>query len=139
FVQELIEKGQIEALATNPLAQFGPPRRPLLGASLLPERLVAQNLYRETGIRYRTIVALDGTRYSPAQKRPSGQLVGEFLVELGHQDIAQELTGNDYDALLELLGRNVTMDAAASILRWVDVAVNQALIQRTEIQRWQAI
>jgi len=139
LVQQLVDSGQIQELARNPFAQFGTPRRPLLGASLLPERLVEDNLYRETSIRWRTIVALDGTRYSPAQKRADGQLVGEFLVELGHQDIAREMTGRDYDALLKLLDRNASMDAVASILRWVDVTVNQALVQRNEIQRWQAI
>lgn len=139
LIRRMMEDGTFQVLAGNPLAQFGTTNRAYLGPTVLPERLVSVNEYRESQIRYRTLVALDGTRYSPAQKRPTGELIGEFLVELGHQDIASELTSRDYDALLQLLSANASMQAEASILGWADLTINRALIERTEIQRWQAI
>lgn len=138
LVQQMIANGQFAALAGNPLAQFGPQRQ-YLGATILPERLVAENLYYEASIRYRTVIANDGTRYSPAQKKASGELVGEFLVELGDQDIARELSGRDYDALLKLLASTASVAAVDFMVGWTDRTVNQALIEKTELQRWQAL
>ena len=138
LVADMVANGQFAALAGNPLAQFGPQRQ-YLGATILPERMVEENVYRESSIRYRTVIANDGSRYSPAQLKASGELVGEFLVELGDQDIARQLSGRDYDALLRLLGRNTSMQAVDTIVGWTDRTVNQALVERTELQRWQAI
>lgn len=141
FLREMENKGYLNTLANNPLVQFGPPERPYLGATLLPERMVNENFYTETGIRMTTVVALDGPRYGPAQLRQSGQLVGSFDVKLADQDIAREFTGRDYDAFLDVLrngGGN--MEAAARIIfGFVDQAITRALVERTEIARWQAL
>jgi len=139
LIQDLEADGTLAALIGNPFAQFGPSREPLLGATILPERVVNRNEYTEANIRYRTVIAAHGTRYSPVQIRNQGQMVGTFLVELGEQDIGAEFTARDYDALIELLAANQTMEAAAALINWFDVSIVQALAQLTEKMRWDAI
>lgn len=138
LLNEMRESGYFESIARNPLAQFGRRARRYIGAELLPERLVEENAYREEQIRYRTVVANAGTRYSPAQKK-GADLVGSFLVELANGDIAREFSGRDYDALLRVLMRNDSMEAMASLTRWFDTTVNLALVEAMEVWRWQAI
>jgi len=137
LVASLIADGTVRTLAINTGAQFGIAPRAYLGASLLPERTVPENAYREEGIRYRTVIANSGTRYSPSQKK-GADIIGSFLVELGNSDLAREFTARDYDALLRLLSSNITMDAAATLTRWLDT-VNLGLVELNERQRWQAI
>ena len=139
FIEGLIDDGEFEAIAGNELAQFGTDTRPYLGPTLLPERQVASNMYRENDIRYRTVIANDGTRYSPAQKKQGGEIAGSFIVELGNSDIAREFTADMYDTLLDLLDVNAEMEAAARILGWSDDTLNEALIQHNEKQRFQAL
>jgi hypothetical protein len=139
IVEEMIADGHFRRLLRNPRAQFGTSRRRYLGAEILPEREVTSNAYTEDAIRFRTLVANDGTRYSPAQKKASGILVGSFKVELGYQDIATEMDARTYDALRAYLNNNSDIEAMARMANWVDGAVNRALIERTEVQRWQAI
>lgn len=138
LVTGLMTDGTIARLAANPLAQFGRPARRYLGATLLPERLVDENAYREDAVKYRTVIANDGTRYSPAQKKGS-ELVGSFLVELAHQDIASEMTGRAYDALVKLVGNEQDPMAVARIVNFVDTTITLALAEKSELQRWQAI
>lgn len=130
--------GVFATLARNPRAQFGTPSRRYLGAELLPERMVEENAYREEDVRYRTVIANDGTRYSPAQKK-DGDIVGSMLVELGNSDIAREFTSRQYDALLRMLQRNASMEAMVEITNWLDTTVNLALVELLEKQRWEAI
>ncbi|MDQ2999629.1 MAG: major capsid protein [Chloroflexota bacterium] len=138
LVSQLMTDGTVKTLAINTGAQFGIAPRTYLGASLLPERLVDENAYREEAIRYRTVIANDGTRYSPSQKK-GAEILGSFLVELGNIDITTEFTARAYDALLRMLGSNITMDAAASLIDWLDKTVNLALAEKNEKQRWEAI
>lgn len=139
LVRQMMTDGTIPLVARNPLAQFGPPARTYLGATLLPERLVPLNAYRERNIRYRTVIANNGTRYSPTQIKDDTTLVGSMLVELAENDIARQFTGEDYDAFLELLQARPTMEAVAALTRWLDVTVNRALLDLNEKQRWQAL
>lgn len=138
LLADLERDGHFVNIAQNPLAQFGTPARTYLGASLLPERTVPNNAYREQGIKYRTVVANDGTRYSPVQKK-KGELMGSFLVELGDADIGRELSAAEYDMLIEVLGQSSDMQAMLRILDWTDVTLVRALIEHNERQRWQAI
>lgn len=130
--------GTIDTIARNRRAQFGRTARLYKGASLLPERTVGENAFREEAIRYRTVIANDGTRYSPAQLK-SGDLIGSFLVELGHSDIARQFDSQMYDSLLRYLNSDQGMQAVASITNWLDTTVNLALIEHDERQRWEAI
>jgi hypothetical protein len=137
LVASLMADGTVRTLALNTGAQFGVAPRAYLGASLLPERTVNDNAFREEGIRYRTVIANSGTRYSPTQKK-GAELIGSFLVELGESDIAREFTSRDYDALIRLLQTNPSMEAAATLTRWLDT-VNLGLVELNEKQRWDAI
>src|SRR5215207_7246349 len=97
LVNQLMTDGTVRTLALNTGAQFGLAPRTYLGAGLLPERLVEESAYREEAIRYRTVIANDGTRYSPSQKK-GAEILGSFLVELGNSDITTEFTARAYDA-----------------------------------------
>lgn len=138
LVTQLMTDGTVPTLALNTSAQFGIAPRAYLGATLLPERTVFENAYREEAIRYRTIIANDGTRYSPAQKK-GAEIVGSMLVELGNSDIAREFTARDLDALIRILGRSLDEEAAITLTNWLDRTVNLALVEKNELQRWQAI
>jgi hypothetical protein len=138
LIKNAMDDGTFQTVARNNAAQFGTPSRMYLGATLLPERTVMKNMYREEGVRYRTIIANDGTRYSPAQKK-KGELFGSMLVELGNSDIAREITAEEYDMLIDYLMRNASMEAMAQIIDWVDVTLNRALLEKNEKQRWEAI
>lgn len=132
-------EGAFDEIARNPAAQFGiPGAREYLGFTLLPEREVEDNTFREEAVRYRTIIANDGTRYSPVQKK-GGELVGSFLVELGESDIGREITAREYDSLLRLVRTGGDMDAIARVIRWSDVTLNRALVEHNEKQNWDAI
>lgn len=154
-ISELLEAGdyssQLHRLINDPLTTFGPPQYPFLGATLMPERVVLENKYKEEGIKYRTVAANHGTRYSPAQIK-GGMMTGEFDVELAYSDIASQMTAKDYDVFVKLLrgiygrpgipGGGVsipTMDAMTSMLNWADLALVRPLATRNEIDRWQAI
>ena len=138
LLNEINQTTGFERIARNPAAQFGRPQRRYLGAELLPERTVPANAYREESVNYRTVIANSGTRYSPAQKK-GGDLVGSFMVELAESDISREFTGQQLDVLMNLLQRNASMDAMASITNWLDTTVNLGLVELLEAQRWQAI
>jgi hypothetical protein len=145
FVSRIQTGNMLQAMVLDPRTQFGVPVRPYLGPSILPEILVPENMYKEQAIRYRTVIANDGSRYSPVQIKDSGDLIGEFSVELGHQDIGRELTGRDYDALVTFLRRSGAttdtppMEATAQMINWVDHTIVRALVELNEKQRWDAI
>ena len=137
--EKLRDLNYFERIALDPMAQFGSEQQPLLGARYLPEVLVPENAYEETQIRYRTMPALDGTRYSPAQMQNNGALVGGFKVELGNTDTADEMTGQDHDGLIKLLMQTRDMEAISQVVRWVDTALVRPHVIKNELQRWEAI
>lgn len=138
LVNSMLSDGSVQAVARNRRAAFGRQNRRYLGATLLPEKTVPQNAYRDYSIKYRTNIANDSARYSPVQLK-KGSLAGSMLVELGDSDIGDEFSSELYDALILLLQQNASMSAVASITNWLDTAVNLALIEHNERQRWQAI
>lgn len=133
-----VDQGRIAEVANNRRAQFGTRRQPNVLAAILPERMVPENGYREAQVRYRTIVANDGTRYSPSQKKGSA-ITGWMDVILHDQDTAGEFTSADYDALVAMLGRGRTMEAMTRLVNWFDTTIAQALVIKRELQRWQAL
>jgi hypothetical protein len=143
LILRMLTDGSLARIARNPLAQFGPDRRPYLGSQLLPEREVQENGYTEDGIRYKTVIANDGTRYSPVQVKDSGAMAGSFTVILGNQDIGRNFSGRDYDAFLELLRRSTgarpNQQAVLQLTNWLDVVINRALIELSEKQRWELL
>jgi len=139
LLNQMNSNGSFVTIARNPFAQFGTPVRRYVGAEILPERETLENAYRESLIRYRTVVANDSPRFTPAQKKGGVDLLGEMLVETGTQDIAVEMTGREYDALVQAAIRGNNVDVANAVAQWTDLRVNRALIEKTEIQRFQAL
>lgn len=143
LLQKLIDDGKHLEIMNNPLAQFGPGNRQYKGFTLLPERNVLENKFREEGITYRTVLANAGTRYSPVQLKGSA-MVGSFDAALGYSDIGSQLTGSDYDAIIRMLKRatgqkEITLEAMANVLQWVDITLNRPLIEHNEKNIWDAI
>jgi hypothetical protein len=141
YLSDLDARGFFDRLINNPSVQFGPPARPYLGANLLPERTVPLNRFTETGLRFTTVIANDGARYAPVQRKEGGQVVGTFDVSLGEQDIGREFTGRDYDAFLDYLSQGGgSMEQAARLLgQFVDTGITRALVELNEKHRWDAI
>jgi Phage major capsid protein E len=135
-------KNDIQAVLSNPLAMLGPAGKPFLGLQLMPERLVPDNQFTETRINYKTIVANDGTRYSPVQIK-GGVFVGEFDVKLRSSDIGSSFEAQEYDALIAILerfsGDDIPMQAILSLLKWTDKTVVQPLVVKNEVMVWQCI
>ncbi len=149
FITAMIASGDLMRLARDMAAQFGTPTRRYIGAEVLPERMVGQNDYMEESIKFRTVIANAGTRYSPSQKKGQA-LTGKFAVHLAHQDIAAEMNAQDYDAITRTLrgagafvGPILTtrpgMQAVATMTNWVDTVINRALIEVLEVYRWQML
>ena len=137
--EELQEERYFERLALDPLAQFGSEQQPFLGARLMPERIVEENAYEETQVRYRTKPALDNNRYSPTQKQANSALIGSFRADLGHTDTRKDLTGKEYDDLRKLLMRGGDMTAMANVINWSDKELVMPHTIKNEIQRSQAL
>lgn len=151
FVEYLQEQSVFAPLVNDPMAQFGQQNMPYLGAQFLPEQQQIVNEYTEDGISYRTVIANDGTRYSPVQIKKS-TITGTMKVSLGNQDIGSEFTSKDYDSLVKLLRQSTgtagiagagvdqpTMQAMSQIVQWADRTILRPLLERIELQRWQAI
>lgn len=139
LIERLQADGTFANITNNPLAQFGAAARRYVGAEILPERLVEENSYTETNVKYRTVIANSNGRYSPPVKKGGVGLVGDMKVELGTSDIARELTGREFDAIVRLTRRGDDIAAAAQAMGWVDTNIVRALLEYTEQQRWQAI
>ncbi len=143
-VDQMISENQFQNLVNNPAGQFGIAPRAYLGALILPEQPRDENFFEEAGIRYRSIVANDGTRYSPVQLK-SGVLTGTFEVRLGYQDTGSHFTSRDYDTFIKLLrlaNKNTdipAMQAMTNLLRWADTQLNIPMREVIEKQRWQGL
>lgn len=135
-------EAEVQTVVSNPLAMLGPPEQPNLGLQLMPERLVDENMFTETRINYKTIVANNGTRYSPVQIK-GGAMVGEFDVKLFSSDIGAQLTAQDYEAILKILrrysGSDIPMQAMMNLLRWVDKSLVQPLVVKNERMVWECV
>ncbi len=152
LVEALIQSEGFNRVINNPLAQFGMlPERVYMGTEFLPEQTVPENAFVEEGIRYRTIIANSGTRYSPVQLK-GGILMGSFQVILGNSDTGNQFTGADYDGLIRLIERTQgtagvegggvsrpEMMAMASLTKWADATLLRPLLELNEKQRWDAV
>ncbi len=139
LINKLNAEGVFGTIARNQFAQFGTGQDVYLGAFILPERPTSENMYREDLIRYRTVLANDSHRFSHPVKQGGLDFIGSFLVELGEQDTAAEITGRDYDALIAAANRGDLDTVQQAIQRFADMRVNRGLIEKTEVQRWQAL
>lgn len=138
LVYDATVRGDFALVASNPLAQFGTATRRYIGAELLPRVAKRKNAYTERGISFRTIIANSGARHASAQRK-DGARVGAMDVRTANSDIKSVLDSEEYDTLIELLDNGADMQAMAAITNWVDIAVNLALEELVEQQRWQAL
>jgi hypothetical protein len=147
LITQMSTEGAFARVINNPLAQFGPPTQPFLGATLLPDRMVPENSYTEEGVKYRSVIANAATRYSPVQKK-GGALVGTVDVKLRDSDIGSELKAQEYDAVIRLVERAAaagagvnrpTMEAVAQLTRWAINTLSRPLAILDEKNRWDAI
>ncbi len=136
LVANAVATNQVNLVANNPASQFGTADRPLVGATLAPEVTQEQNSYTEQGIRYRSIVVNDGTRYSPVQIK-GNVLAASMDVKLADQDIGSEFTAREYDALLALLRNGSDMQGMAAVINWLDRTITRPLVIKEEVMRWQ--
>ena len=148
FIAALERDDMFRVLVNTPQAQLGTPAAPYLGATILPERLMPDNAYRETAVRYMTTIAGWGTRYSPVQRRDVGEMYASFMVELGEQDIGADFTSRDYDALIQML-RDISgtptfdnpamLEAANRIFQWADIRLLRGVLDLNERDRWSCL
>ena len=146
-IRELVtwmdSSGQIEALSSSNMTQFGTPQEPMLGATILPERQDIENAYNSVSLAINNEIGNSGADYSPAQKNKA---LGDysFLVKLGKLDAASDLNGPELERIIHYLERRLPtrdpiMSAAEILARWFDRGVLHSLAQVMEQQRWQAI
>ena len=146
IVNQMADQGAFRRVLLNRSAQFGRPGREYLGARILPERMVPNNSYTEMEIKFRTVVALDSSRYSAPQMR-GNDIVGSMKVDLGDQDIASTITSEMYDQFIEIdklnsLNENEGnpgMLEAAALSNWFDQHINMGMIEKVEKMRWEAL
>lgn len=146
LLDQMQADNSLTRIATNPAVQFGTPTRRYIGAEILPERQVTANDYTERQIRFRTVIANHGSRYSPSQKK-NGKMLGQFRVTLSDSNIADDFDSALYDQLLLTLAPltgslNASvpgMNAVAQVERWIDRGINLPMVELNELMRWQAL
>lgn len=135
--REIVEDGDLETIARDPSIQFGTPNRRYIGAELMPDRPVTENQFTESDIRYFTSPANDATRYSEPQMKQVA-LAASQDVKLGEIDIAAQLTGRDFDNIRKVAITNPGA-AKAQLIAWLTIGLRLSLVEKSEIQRWNAI
>lgn len=138
LIDKMKKERTVQAILTSPLAQFGTKTRQYLGSTILPEKVVAANMYTEEKIRFRSIIANASQRFSPIQLK-DGALYGAWDVKLAESDQGSQITASDYEALLRLSGQSASMDGVAQITGALNTMVNIPLVEHNELMRWQAI
>lgn len=143
-VEYVIEQGYLAEIVSNPMFQFGQAPQTFLGPQFLPDRMVEAIEYTEEDVRTRAVIANDGTRHNPVQKKQT-VIVGARSVRLGHSDIGSDLTASDYDAIVRLFaraadaGRAPDMGAAAARIVGLAEALRLGLEMKKEKQRWEML
>lgn len=146
LLELLRDSGDYDRLRLDLMAQFGTESAPYLGAQILPEQIRDSNAYTEQQIRYMTILANAGSSYSPAQLNTGGRIYGEFKVNFGNTNQADQLTANEYDRLMRLImladdggNDNATLQAMAAVMSFLSRNILEPMLMLNELYRWQAI
>lgn len=135
--REIVEEGHLLTLARDPRISFGTANRRYIGAEILPDRPVTENQFTESDMRYFTSPANDATRYSEPQMKQVARAAG-FDVKLGELDIAAQLTGRDFDNIRKVAMNN-PVAAKNQLIAWLNAGLNLSIVEKVEIQRWNAI
>ena len=129
--------GRFADIASNPFVQFGTDNRRYIGAELLPERNVNEYMFKDEAFRLMSTVANDESRHSPPTIQKMARTEGMQVI-LGDSGIATQLNSPEYDALVDMLNRNASMDAMTQLLQF-PAMLNRAMVEHNERQRWQMI
>lgn len=142
LLETLEGEGQLQATLNDPRAQFGIDNKQYWGATVLPVQNVEEDgPFREYGVRWRTVVATDSTRYSPVTLRQIAR-GGSVLIELGEKDAGAQIFGRDLEKVRKALngGRLAGSPNAASLLtQMVAKGATQPLIEKEEKERLEAM
>ncbi len=108
-----------------------------VGARYLP-LVNRENAFDEDGIYFRSVIAYDATRYAPVV--PRGGMESEPIsVRLRTNDTGAQLTGRDYDVIVQLARLN-RIDGVERILQdFLLTQIIKPLNDLIEKQRWAAI
>ncbi len=134
LIKELQDKTAFNVSVNDPFLQFELDSKELLFSSLLPERRVQQNSYRDTGVRFKTMIANDSTRYSPPQKK-QGMLVSSVMVELGDSDVGAELSMQAYEEFIKFINSGLSQNAVAQLIRLFENSISMPLALLRERHR----
>ena len=134
LINKLEEEQTFDRLVNDPNLQFDLQGEPLLFSSVLPERQVIQNHFRESSIELMSTIANDSTRYAPPQKKGNHR-VSSAEIELINSDIAADLDQEAYEHLIQLLSRDATQNTVSELIRWFDRLINRPLALLREKQR----
>jgi hypothetical protein len=142
LLEQLEGEGQLRAALNDPRAQFAIDRKQYWGATVLPIQNVEEDgPFREYGVRWRTVVATDSTRYSPVTLRQVAR-GGSVLIELGEKDAGAQIFGRDLERIRKALngGRLQGSPSAASLLTQLTVkGATQPLVEKEEKERLEAM
>lgn len=138
LLKQLEDENSFNISANDPTLQFTVGRNDLLFSSVLPERTVPTNSFRDDSLRFRTMIANDSTRYSPPQKK-NGMLMGSVMVELGDSDAGSEMSMQMYETFIQMLDRGISQQALATLLRFFQSTVSEPLAILRERHRVDAI
>ena len=135
--------GDLIRIANDPMAMFGSDmlNKSYLGARFLPEKMMMglrNNIIKVEETRFRTIIAEDSGKYDAVPLRHLAETF-DMTVEMGYFDIGREISGSEYDAILQLLAAARSDAARARMLLFVDSVLNYGLKDKKEKQRWDAI
>lgn len=135
----LIAEGEFDRITQDPGAQFGLQPETYLGAGILPEQSINDDIVREQGMRYRSIIANDAARFSPVQLKQGAIQFGSMFAKMAESDVGKEYTGQDFENLRKLLVQGGNGEARLRFLGWLDREVNQSLLRNNEKHRWDAL
>jgi len=133
------QRGDFNRLTNSLLTQWGPQNRVMLSAEFLPPRLIDRNQDTLERVHFRTVAAVDGTRYSPAQLVDGGEMFGSISYRLGHSDLARQITGPDYDGIVRYVNARMPMEAAGRLIGIFDTFIIQGMVEHDELANWEAI
>lgn len=136
LIEELNEDGSVLDIANNVRTQFSLPTGPLLGAEFMPEERVRANKYTGGQLVQMAGEAQDLARHA---RVPYDRAFAVAKYEVALHDIGHgtDMDEADHDDLLDVLGLDVSMADAATLLNLVLNGVTIPIVVKEERNRWQ--
>ncbi|NES64674.1 MAG: hypothetical protein F6K24_05140 [Okeania sp. SIO2D1] len=139
-ITQFIEEGYTYAIARQGSLQFGSEDNTFPLAELLPVMQKDSNEIAEDVSKISLPTAFDGDPLSPPQIGKLAKATS-FKGQLGHIDIAVQMTGSDLKSLMKIIDRDNNQNELTFefLSRWFIRNVRWALESKAELQRVQAI